>query len=91
MRSLPDRPATARNGRPGTSARAVSDPETAPPVQGGITARELADRLPRRRESLRLTPDALERWLLDAGLARRDGDRLRPTRQGIEAGSDLHV
>lgn len=88
-RSFPVPPATASNGRPGGSVRAVSRPDVATVVEAGITAGELADHLPRRNGTQRLTAPALQEWLLDAGLARLDGGLLRPTRRAIEAAAGL--
>jgi hypothetical protein len=45
----------------------------------GITAVELASRLPHRVGTKQLGADAIERWLRDAGLAEHDGVLLRPT------------
>ena len=52
-----------------------------------ITAAGLAERLPQRPG--RLDAVELERWLLDAGLAQRDGDLLRPTGKAIEVAAGL--
>ena len=63
-------------------------PPQAPPrrVEHGITAAELARRVPNRDKVHRLSPAELERWPLDFGLAERDGrpDLLVPTALALE-------
>ncbi len=60
-------------------------------VDHAITADALAERLPRRAGVDRLSPAMLEAWLIDFGLAERDGrpDLLRPTALGRELGDGL--
>ena len=55
----------------------------------GITAAELAGRLPRRPGSHRLTPSALEAWLVRSGLATLNAGVLWPTAEAIEAADGL--
>jgi hypothetical protein len=56
----------------------------------GITAIELAQRIPKRSGIDRLTADALARWLIDSGLADvDDGDLLRPTAKAVTVAGAL--
>ena len=93
------------HGQGGRNApgRAVSRPEVATTVlaptrgnppqaalqQAGITAAELARRVPRRKGVDRLSADALEAWLVDAGLAELHDGRLTPTARAIEVAGAL--
>ena len=63
-------------------------PTTGPVRPSGVTAREL---ILRTGHAGKIANDELERWLLDSGLAERDGGPglLPPTRRAFELGGSL--